>query len=109
MPERCEQRQTGARQLTWTTVAVPIQEAEWAVEAGTWGDLLSSVDRLRIRIELVSNPAGIVDDSDGIDNVRLLGPADAPGIGAIGTLLLAFALAATAQRAIAAWGSRTWP
>ncbi len=57
----------------WNTVTVPIEETEWSIEKGTWSELLTNVESLRIRIELVANPGSTVDDQDGIDNVSLMG------------------------------------
>jgi hypothetical protein len=91
---------TETAQTTWTTVVVPIQEAVWVVEAGTWSGLLASVDNVQIRIELVANPGSTADDKDGIDNVRLLGPVEVPSIAAVGIVVLALALAASAYHAI---------
>ena len=71
---------TETAQTTWTTVTVPIQEELWVVETGTWTALLASVDNLQIRIELVANPGGNVDDQDGIDNVLLLGGYPSPAL-----------------------------
>jgi len=67
-------------QQAWTTAIVPLQEQLWSVESGSWASLLSNVDKVLIRIELVGNDA-LPDDVDGIDNVELLGDTTATAIG----------------------------
>lgn len=60
---------TGA--TDWVTLTAPLTESEWSV-TGSWDDLLSSVDQLRIKMEYVSS-VGSSFDINGIDNIVLNG------------------------------------
>jgi hypothetical protein len=53
----------------WVSLSAPIMESEWTV-TGTWLDLLSNVDALQIRIEMVDNDSG-PRDVTGLDNIQL--------------------------------------
>ena len=51
----------------WLSITAPIVETSWSV-TGTWLDILSNVDTLQIRIELVANDGN---DISGLDNIQL--------------------------------------
>lgn len=53
----------------WVSITAPIEESSWSV-TGTWLDLLSNVDTLQVRIELVDNDGN---DISGLDNIQLSG------------------------------------
>ena len=55
----------------WISVEVPILEAEWGLNEGTWGGLLADVTTLQLRIEMVLNSSQ-PGDVCGLDNVRLI-------------------------------------
>jgi hypothetical protein len=94
---------TETAQTVWTRVAVPIEDQAWSVEAGTWAALLTDIQLLQIRIELVGND-GSPDDTNGIDNVRVSAIAAPPSVVPVMSPL-AYAMLA-ASLVIAAWSYR---
>jgi hypothetical protein len=44
---------TPTNSRVWNTFEVPIDEASWTVESGTWADLISNVTEFRVFAELV--------------------------------------------------------
>ena len=52
----------------WTTYSVPLDENEWVIETGTWADIISSVNSVRIMGEFVDG-----DEIVRLDNVSLSG------------------------------------
>ena len=75
----------GTEPTDWRRIVVPIDEAAWQVQSGSWAALLSQVTELRIEMELFCN-LHPPDDISGLDNIVLEAncPADlAPPFGVL--------------------------
>jgi hypothetical protein len=66
----------------WTRVIVPMDESEWWIQSGSWGDLMVDVEEFTVGLYWAEShlPDGV---HVGIDNIRLLGAEVVPAPGAI--------------------------
>jgi hypothetical protein len=55
----------------WTTIAVPLLQADWTITSGTWSALLANVTSLQVPMELVSNGSSN-EDQEAVDNIMIV-------------------------------------
>ncbi|MFW5698013.1 MAG: PEP-CTERM sorting domain-containing protein [Fimbriimonadaceae bacterium] len=79
----------------WETVNVPIDVtsagADWTVNSGTWAGLMSNVERVAIRMELVTSEIHNGTDQEGLDNIKLEAVPEPATMLALGAGLAALA------------------
>lgn len=63
----------------WSSYVADLNESNWSVSGATWGQILSDVNQLSVRIELYANAGGI--DVEGIDNFRVSAIPEPKSIG----------------------------
>ena len=61
-----------AKKNPWVTMAVPLLEADWTLNSGTWAALLANVNSIQINMELVTNSGTGPFDQEAIDNIKIV-------------------------------------